>query len=190
MSRCLLILPCPSSPAPPDPQPQPQPLSYVGPPLQTRRRGVLQDPLLPRMFPPEGSPEAAQAATLCAEALARERVALQAGTYVPPPGRRLQPTADTPLCIRGVALVRPAGVRGVCSVGSSAGSCWRQPLCTPASCAGLQLPPACVMSSARHCPACLPLGRTSSWTTSCCPWCTPCASTCSTTAATARASKS
>lgn len=71
-----------------------------------RRRGVLRDPLLPRMQP-AASPEAVQqAASLCAEMLAGQRAALEAGAYEPPPGRRVAGTRDTPLCIRGVALVR------------------------------------------------------------------------------------
>lgn len=73
--------------------------------IPCRRRGVLSDPLLPRMFPPD-SPEGARARQLCCDALEQQRSALASDAYRPPLGRRLQPTADTPLAVRGVAMVR------------------------------------------------------------------------------------
>ena len=65
---------------------------------------MVQDPLLPRLFPPD-SLEASHTAMLCSRALAEQRAALQAGSLTPPPVRRLQPTLDTPLAVRGVTLV-------------------------------------------------------------------------------------
>ena len=65
----------------------------------------MHDPLLPRMFPPD-DPEVAHACRLCAAALDQHREALTSGAYQPPAARRLRPTADTPLAVRGVAMVR------------------------------------------------------------------------------------
>lgn len=74
-------------------------------PSPRRRGGVLHDPLLPRMFPLD-DPEVAHACQLCAAALHQQRAALASSAYQPPAARRLRPTADTPLAIRGVAMVR------------------------------------------------------------------------------------
>lgn len=55
------------------------------------------------MFPPSG-PEAAQACRLCGGALAATLAAAEAGKAKPAPGSRVQPSADLPLAIRGVAV--------------------------------------------------------------------------------------
>jgi len=74
-------------------------------PSPCRRGGILHDQLLPRMFPPDDA-EVAHACRLCAAALEQQRASLASGGYQPPAARRLQPTADTALAIRGVAMVR------------------------------------------------------------------------------------
>lgn len=69
----------------------------------SRRRSLAPDPLLLSMLPPSG-PEAARACGLCSGALAATLAAAEAGTAKPAPGSRVQPSADLPLAIRGVAV--------------------------------------------------------------------------------------
>lgn len=94
----------PYAAAPIEPAPLQLPPSS-SPPHPCRHGGLLHDPLLPRMFPPD-DPEVSRACQLCAAALEQQRATLVSGAHQPPAARRLQPSADTPLSIRGVAMVR------------------------------------------------------------------------------------